>query len=141
MSRIIHRAGSRGEAQIDWLHSFHSFSFASYYSREKMNFGTLRVVNDDTIAPGMGFDIHPHDNMEIITIPLEGALQHRDSMGHGEIIRSGEVQVMSAGTGLTHSEFNASRTDPVVLLQIWVLPKLLEIARRYDQKVFETAER
>ena len=141
MGKVIHRADSRGEARIDWLHSFHSFSFASYFNRERMNFGTLRVVNDDTIAPGMGFDTHPHDNMEIITIPLTGTLQHWDNMGHGELIRAGEIQVMSAGTGLTHSEFNASRTEPVTLLQIWVLPKTLDVKPRYDQKAFDTSKR
>jgi redox-sensitive bicupin YhaK (pirin superfamily) len=133
---IIHKAKSRGEANHGWLKSWHTFSFADYYNPSRMNFGALRVLNDDFIAPGMGFGTHPHKNMEIITIPLSGALQHKDSMGNTEIIRKGEVQIMSAGTGIRHSEFNASTAEEVTLLQIWVFPDKEGITPRYEQKDF-----
>lgn len=121
MEKTIHRAATRGYADHGWLNSWHTFSFAEYYNPERMNFGALRVLNDDTVAPGEGFAIHPHDNMEIVTIPLSGALRHGDSMGHIEVLRPGQIQVMTAGTGLMHSECNASETEYVKFLQIWVL--------------------
>ncbi len=133
---IIHKSESRGEANHGWLKSWHTFSFADYYNPGRMNFGALRVLNDDFIAPGMGFGTHPHKDMEIITIPLSGALQHKDSMGNTEIIRKGEVQIMSAGTGIRHSEFNASSKEEVTLLQIWVFPDREGITPRYEQKDF-----
>jgi quercetin 2,3-dioxygenase len=136
---IHHPADSRGKVNHGWLLSYHTFSFADYYDSHRMNFGALRVLNDDFIAPGMGFGTHPHRDMEIITIPLSGALQHKDSEGNSEIIKKGEVQIMSAGTGVYHSEFNASSSEPVSLLQIWVLPKKLGIRPRYEQKVFNLA--
>jgi len=141
MKTVLHKAETRGSAEHEWLSTRYSFSFANYYNPARMNFGTLRVVNDDIIQAAMGFGLHPHDNMEIITIPLEGALQHKDNMGHTEIIKQGDVQVMSAGTGLYHSEFNASKEDPVKLLQIWVYPKLKGVKPRYDQRTFLESER
>lgn len=135
---IIHRFDSRGAADHGWLKSYHTFSFADYYDPRRMNFGALRVINDDFIAPGMGFGTHPHRDMEIITIPLSGALMHEDSMGTKSIISKGEVQIMSAGTGIFHSEFNASKVEPVTLLQIWVMPKNLHVAPRYEQKDFSS---
>lgn len=137
MQTLIHRAKDRGYAKHTWLETRHSFSFANYYDPARMGFGALRVINDDIIAPGMGFGEHPHKNMEIITIPLSGALAHRDSMGNQEVIQAGEIQVMSAGTGVEHSEFNASKTDPVTLLQIWIFPDTENITPRYEQKKFE----
>jgi hypothetical protein len=134
---ITHLADSRGHADHGWLKSHHTFSFADYYDQNRMHFGALRVINDDFIAPDMGFGTHPHRDMEIITIPLSGALSHKDSMGHAREIKKGEVQAMSAGTGLYHSEYNASKTEAVTLLQIWVMPKKLGIKPRYDQKEFE----
>jgi len=119
---ILHKADTRGYANHGWLQSYHSFSFADYYNPKRMGFGALRVINDDTIAPGMGFGTHPHANMEIITIPLKGDLEHRDSMGNGTIIKSGDIQVMSAGTGIQHSEYNPNRDEQTRLLQIWALP-------------------
>lgn len=139
MQTSIHRADDRGSADHGWLQARHSFSFAGYYRPDRMHFGMLRVLNDDVIAPGMGFGTHPHDNMEIVTIPLEGALTHRDSMGNVHELRSGQVQAMSAGSGITHSEFNASDRDPVSLLQIWVSPKKRNVEPVYDQKSFEIA--
>lgn len=130
-------ATTRGFADHGWLKSAHTFSFASYFNRDRMGFGALRVINDDEVAPGMGFGTHPHDNMEIITIPLEGALEHKDSMGNGSVIRSGEIQVMSAGSGITHSEFNASKTDWVKLFQIWVHTKTPDVTPQYGQKSFD----
>jgi len=124
---------SRGQADLGWLKSWHSFSFSEYFDRNRMHFGVLRVLNDDDIAPGRGFGEHPHDNMEIVTIPLTGQLAHKDSMGNASIIKSGEVQVMSAGKGIFHSEFNASKTEPVTLLQIWVIPQSRDVTPRYDQ--------
>jgi redox-sensitive bicupin YhaK (pirin superfamily) len=136
MKITIHRADSRGYADHGWLKATHTFSFASYYDPSRIRFGLLRVLNDDVVEPGMGFGTHPHDNMEIVTIPIEGELAHKDSMGHEEVIRPGEVQNMSAGRGITHSEYNASREKQVNLLQIWVFPKEKDIEPRYDQKVF-----
>lgn len=118
---------------MGWLKTFHSFSFSSYYNPEKMHFGVLRVLNDDDIAGGTGFGMHPHDNMEIITIPLEGALAHKDSMGNSSVIQAGDVQVMSAGTGIFHSEFNAHQDQAVKLFQIWVFPDRQQVIPRYQQ--------
>jgi redox-sensitive bicupin YhaK (pirin superfamily) len=123
MKTVYHPAESRGFADHGWLRSSHTFSFANYYNRERMHFGALRVINDDCVKGGEGFGTHPHSDMEIISLPLEGALQHRDSMGNGSIIRRGDVQVMSAGSGITHSEFNADPDQPVKFLQIWVFPR------------------
>ena len=130
---ILHKANTRGEANHGWLHSFHSFSFASYYNPERMNFGVLRVLNDDTVSGGMGFGTHPHDNMEIISIPLEGDLEHKDSMGNTTVIRNGDIQVMSAGTGIQHSEYNKNQNETVKFLQIWVFPNKRNVTPRYDQ--------
>jgi len=141
MNKIIHKADSRGYADHGWLQSFHSFSFANYHNPEKVRFGLLRVLNDDIVAPGMGFGTHPHDNMEIVTIPLKGELAHQDSTGNKEVIKAGEVQIMSAGSGLTHSEFNNSKKEFVNLFQIWVFPKEKNITPRYDQKIFNPEER
>lgn len=129
----IHKANSRGDANHGWLHSKHTFSFANYYDPTRMNFGALRVLNDDYVDPGMGFGKHPHSNMEIISIPLEGELAHNDSMGNGSVIRKGDIQVMSAGTGIAHSEYNHSKTDPVKFLQIWIIPNKENVTPRYDQ--------
>jgi redox-sensitive bicupin YhaK (pirin superfamily) len=141
MKRIIHRAESRGKSELGWLLSRFSFSFANYYNPDKMGFGLLRVLNDDVVKPATGFRTHSHDNMEIITIILEGALQHKDSMGNGSIIRVGEVQVMSAGTGVKHSEINPSSDENVNLFQIWIFPKEQNIKPRYDQKIFASEKR
>ena len=133
MKTILHKAETRGSADHGWLKTHHTFSFANYYDPERVHFGTLRVLNDDYVAGGKGFGMHPHDNMEIITIPLEGDLQHRDNMGNSEIIREGDVQVMSAGTGVYHSEFNPNDDKAVSLLQIWVFPNKRNVKPRYDQ--------
>ena len=133
MKTVIHKAESRGYADHGWLKTHHSFSFANYYDPNRVHFGTLRVLNDDYIAGGQGFGMHPHDNMEIITIPLEGDLRHRDNMGNEEVIREGDVQVMSAGTGVYHSEFNHNSEKAVKLLQIWVFPNKRNVEPRYDQ--------
>ena len=138
MKLVYHEAASRGFANHGWLQANHSFSFANFYNAEKMNFGTLRVLNDDLIAPSMGFGTHPHDNMEIITIPLSGFLKHKDSMGNSwEEVKAGEVQVMSAGTGIQHSEINGSKTTHLSLFQIWILPNKKNVTPRYDQAYFE----
>ncbi|HNQ12401.1 MAG TPA: pirin family protein [Bacteroidia bacterium] len=126
-------AEQRGKADFGWLKARYSFSFAGYQDREKMNFGALRVLNDDCIETGRGFDFHPHNNMEIITIPLQGDLQHKDSMGHSEILKEGQIQVMSAGSGLYHSEFNANHSKELRLLQLWIFPKHENIEPRYAQ--------
>jgi quercetin 2,3-dioxygenase len=136
-TRIIHRAENRGHANHGWLDTYHSFSFARYFNPEKINFGALRVWNDDVISAGKGFDSHPHDNMEIITIPLSGAVLHRDSMGHEEEIKVNEVQVMSAGKGLFHAEFNASKTDELALFQIWIFPDKNNVNPVYNQQMFD----
>ncbi len=133
MKTIIHRAETRGGADHGWLQTHHTFSFADYYDPLRVHFGVLRVLNDDVVAPGEGFDMHPHNNMEIVTIPLEGSLQHRDSMGNTAVISKGEVQVMSAGTGILHSEYNHSADDIVKLLQIWVFPREKALEPRYSQ--------
>ena len=133
----IHRANSRGYFNHGWLKTYHTFSFAGYYDKSRVHFGMLRVLNDDIILPGEGFGTHPHDNMEIVTIPIYGELAHKDSTGHEEVIHQNEVQIMSAGSGLTHSEYNSSKEREVNLLQIWVFPKLHDIEPRYDQKIFE----
>jgi len=141
MKKIIHKAASRGYADHGWLKSFHTFSFASYQNSERMNFGMLRVLNDDVVQPEMGFGTHPHRNMEIISIPLSGALSHKDSIGNKRSIEVGEVQVMSAGTGLKHSEFNDSKIDAVNFLQLWIIPEIENITPYYNQKIFEALER
>jgi len=141
MKKIIQRAEERGYADHGWLKAHHSFSFASYYQPDKVHFGELRVLNDDSIAPGKGFGKHPHDNMEIVTIPLSGAIKHGDSMGNEGIINAGDVQIMSAGKGVVHSEFNASATEFLNLFQIWVFPKERNITPRYDQKTFLAEDR
>jgi quercetin 2,3-dioxygenase len=141
MKKVIHKAATRGHANHGWLNSFHTFSFSSYHNPERIHFGALRVLNDDTVAPGMGFGQHPHDNMEIISIPLSGELKHRDTTGTEAVIKTGDVQIMSAGSGLQHSEMNNSRTEEVKFLQIWVFPKEKNIKPRYDQKTFDASER
>jgi redox-sensitive bicupin YhaK (pirin superfamily) len=138
---IIHKAEHRGHADHGWLKANHSFSFASYHNPNQMHFGVLRVLNDDTVAPGMGFGTHPHDNMEIITIPLAGDLEHKDSMGNHGIIKYGDVQVMSAGSGIRHSEFNANKDKPVKLFQIWLFPDKENVTPRYDQQTLNVDER
>lgn len=134
---ITHAAETRGNANHGWLNSHHTFSFAHYYNPERMGFGMLRVINDDVVIGGAGFGTHPHRDMEIISIPLKGTLAHKDSEGNAYEIKKGEVQIMSAGTGIAHSEFNASETDEVNFLQIWIIPKRLGIKPRYEQKFFE----
>ena len=134
MKTILHRSLTRGYAEHGWLNSFHTFSFAGYYDPERMQFGALRVLNDDRVAPGMGFGTHPHDNMEIISIPLSGDLMHRDSMGNTAVIREGDIQVMSAGSGIRHSEMNASAEKEVQFLQIWIFPNQRNVQPRYDQQ-------
>lgn len=137
MKKILHKATTRGFANHGWLISNHTFSFANYYDPERMNFGMLRVLNDDIVQPKMGFGTHPHRNMEIISIPISGALSHKDSMENKRSIEVGEVQVMSAGTGLTHSEFNDSSTDVVNFLQLWILPEKENVNPYYNQKSFD----
>jgi hypothetical protein len=131
MQKVIHRAKERGMTKTDWLESYHTFSFAGYYNPERMRFGTLRVLNDDTVKPGSGFDLHPHGDMEIISIPLEGGLIHKDSQGNSETINAGSVQVMTAGTGIMHSEFNVSEYQEVKFLQVWILPDNKDAAPTY----------
>lgn len=133
MNTIIHRAETRGHANHGWLDSHHTFSFANYYNPERMHFGVLRVLNDDIVQAGMGFGTHPHDNMEIVSIPLEGDLEHKDSMGNVAVIKEGDVQVMSAGTGITHSEYNQNEDKEVKFLQIWLFPNEKNVTPRYDQ--------
>jgi redox-sensitive bicupin YhaK (pirin superfamily) len=141
MNTVIHKANTRGHANHGWLDSYHTFSFAGYHNPERIHFGALRVLNDDVVKGGAGFGQHPHDNMEIISIPLRGSLEHGDNTGGKGIIKSGEVQIMSAGSGLSHSERNASRTDDVNFLQVWVFPKVRDIAPRYDQRLFPASNR
>ncbi len=138
---ILHKAASRGSANHGWLNSFHTFSFANYYNPARIHFGALRVLNDDTVEAGMGFDMHPHDNMEIISIPLEGELEHKDSMGNVSVIKHGDIQVMSAGTGIFHSEYNRNKDKQVKFLQIWVFPDKLKVTPRYDQISLNMADR
>jgi redox-sensitive bicupin YhaK (pirin superfamily) len=130
---VLHKANTRGVADHGWLKSFQSFSFAGYYNPERINFGALRVLNDDIVTGGRGFGEHPHDNMEIISIPLEGELQHKDSMGNTATIKAGEIQVMSAGTGIYHSEYNPDASNPAKFLQIWLFPNKRNVTPRYDQ--------
>ena len=138
---VLHKADTRGNANHGWLNAFHSFSFGSWYNPERVQFGTLRVLNDDTVAAGMGFGTHGHDNMEIITIPLEGDLAHKDSMGNTEIIKFGDIQVMSAGTGIEHSEFNPNQDKQTKLLQIWIFPNVKNVTPRYQQITLNTIDR
>ena len=133
MKTVYHKADTRGFADHGWLKSHHTFSFANYYNPERMSFGVLRVLNDDQVASGMGFGTHPHRDMEIISIPLEGDLEHKDSMGTTAVIRNGEIQVMSAGTGVQHSEYNKNKDGLVKFLQIWVIPNKMNVTPRYDQ--------
>lgn len=140
MKTIFHPASERGHANHGWLNAHHSFSFASWHNPEKVHFGLLRVLNDDIVAPNSGFGMHPHDNMEIVTIPLRGTLEHRDNMGNIGTIQPNEIQSMSAGSGLMHSEYNHSKTEDINLLQIWVFPKERNIQPRYEQKIFEPAD-
>jgi redox-sensitive bicupin YhaK (pirin superfamily) len=141
MKSIFHKASERGHADHGWLNAHHSFSFADYRDPDKVHFGLLRVLNDDIVAPGKGFGMHPHDNMEIVTIPLKGQLEHRDNMGNIGVIHPNEIQAMSAGSGITHSEYNPSKTEEVNLLQIWVFPKERNIEPRYEQRVFTDADK
>jgi redox-sensitive bicupin YhaK (pirin superfamily) len=141
MEKIIERAADRGQANHGWLQTRFSFSFSNYYNPKRIHFGALRVVNDDYIAAASGFGTHPHDNMEIVTIPLQGTLTHADSMGHTQTITPGEVQVMSAGTGLTHSEYNHEPQQAVTLFQVWVFPRAKNYEPRYDQRRFDPAQR
>jgi redox-sensitive bicupin YhaK (pirin superfamily) len=136
MKTVLHTANSRGHANHGWLNSYHSFSFAGYHDADRIHFGALRVLNDDSVAAGMGFGKHPHDNMEIVSIPLLGDLHHKDSTGRDKIIRQGDVQIMSAGSGIAHSETNANKDKEVKFLQVWVFPKEKNIEPRYDQKSF-----
>lgn len=133
MNTVIHKAETRGHANHGWLNSHHTFSFANYHNPQRMHFGVLRVLNDDTVEAGKGFGTHPHDNMEIISIPLEGDLEHKDSMGNAAVIKEGDVQVMSAGTGVTHSEYNKNNDRDVKFLQIWLFPNKKNVTPRYDQ--------
>lgn len=141
MQTLLHTANTRGHANHGWLNSYHTFSFAGYQNPDRMHFGVLRVLNDDTVAGGMGFGTHPHDNMEIISIPLSGTLEHKDNAGNHGIIRNGDVQVMSAGTGIAHSEKNHSHSEEVKFLQIWVFPNKRNVKPRYDQQTFRAEDR
>lgn len=140
MKTILHKAATRGHANHGWLDSWHTFSFAGYHNPERVHFGALRVLNDDTVSGGMGFGAHPHDNMEIISIPTEGALEHKDSMGNVQVIRAGDVQVMSAGTGIRHAEKNKHEDQPVKFFQIWVFPNKKNVQPRYDQQTIAPGE-
>lgn len=141
VNTVLHKAETRGNANHGWLNSYHTFSFANYYNPERMHFGVLRVLNDDTVSAGKGFGTHPHDNMEIISIPLDGDLEHKDSMGNTTVIRNGDVQVMSAGTGIYHSEYNKNSDKLVKFLQIWVFPNKKNVPPRYDQITLNLADR
>lgn len=136
MKTILHKANTRGHANHGWLDSYHTFSFGGYYDPQRVHFGALRVLNDDTVAGGMGFGAHPHDNMEIISIPTSGDLEHKDSMGNTQVIRQGDVQVMSAGTGIQHAEKNKHKDKEVKFFQIWVFPNKKNVEPRYDQQTF-----
>ena len=141
MIMTIQKAAERGGANHGWLNAKHYFSFAGYHNPDKIHFGLLRVLNDDAVAAGAGFPPHPHDNMEIVTIPLSGALQHKDNTGGAGVIKAGDIQIMSAGTGVQHSEFNASKTEEATLFQVWIFPKERNIKPRYDQRTFDVKER
>jgi quercetin 2,3-dioxygenase len=141
MKTILHKADTRGGANHGWLNTKHTFSFANYYDPSRMNFGVLRVLNDDIVAPSMGFGTHPHDNMEIISIPLCGDLEHKDSMGNTQVICENDVQILSAGTGIQHSEKNKNHDQEVAFLQIWIFPKERNIKPNYDQKTFSAEEK
>lgn len=141
MNTVTHKAATRGNANHGWLNSRHTFSFANYHNPERMNFGVLRVLNDDTVSAGMGFGTHPHDNMEIISIPLSGDLEHKDSMGTVAVIKEGDIQVMSAGTGISHSEYNKNDDKEVKFLQIWVFPREKNVTPRYDQIVLKEIQK
>ena len=141
VNKILHKADTRGDAKHGWLHSRHTFSFADYYDPERVHFGMLRVLNDDIVDAGMGFGTHPHDNMEIISIPLEGDLEHKDSLGNVSAIMQGDIQVMSAGTGITHSEYNRNKDKQVKFLQIWVIPNRKNVKPRYDQVTLNIPDR
>jgi redox-sensitive bicupin YhaK (pirin superfamily) len=138
---VLHKASTRGHSNHGWLDSYHTFSFAEYFNPERRNFGVLRVLNDDTVEAGMGFDTHPHNNMEIISIPLEGDLEHKDSMGNVSVIKKGDIQVMSAGTGVYHSEYNKNSDKQVKFLQIWVYPNQKNVTPRYDQITLDINDR
>ncbi len=140
MKTVLHKAETRGHANHGWLNSYHSFSFAGYYEPSRIHFGALRVLNDDTVAAGMGFGTHPHDNMEIISIPLSGDLKHKDSMGNETVIKQGDIQVMSAGTGIAHSEMNANKDKEVKFLQIWVFPNKKNVQPRYGQITLDVSK-
>ena len=141
MKTILYKASSRGNTNHGWLNTYHTFSFANYYDPSRINFGALRVINDDLVEGSKGFGTHPHNNMEIISIPLHGDIEHKDSMGHTSTIHTGEVQVMSAGKGLTHSEYNPNKDKSLNLFQIWVLPNKQDVEPRYDQKAFDFIQR
>ncbi len=138
---VLHKANTRGHANHGWLESYHTFSFANYHNPERMNFGVLRVLNDDKVSQGMGFGKHPHENMEIISIPLEGDLEHQDSMGNTTVIKAGDIQVLSAGTGIFHSEYNKNKDQLVKFLQIWIYPNQKNVTPRYDQKTLDLKDR
>ncbi len=140
-NRVLHKASTRGHANHGWLNSYHTFSFADYFNPERVHFGKLRVLNDDTVEPGQGFGTHPHNDMEIISIPLEGDLEHKDSMGNGTVIRHGDIQVMSAGTGIFHSEYNHNPDRVVKFLQIWIFPDKKGVKPRYDQITLDVNDR
>lgn len=133
MKTVYHQANTRGHADYGWLNTYHTFSFANYHNPDRMGFGALRVLNDDTVQPGRGFGMHPHRDMEIISIPLEGELAHGDNMGNSGTIKKGQIQIMSAGTGITHTEMNGSKEAPVKFLQIWIIPKTTGVNPRYDE--------
>ncbi|KIO44449.1 MULTISPECIES: pirin family protein [Porphyromonadaceae] len=135
MKTILHKAATRGFFDHGWLKTHHTFSFADYYDPERINFGALRVLNDDKIAGGTGFGLHPHQNMEVVSIPLKGALEHKDSLGHASVIKEGEIQAMSAGTGIRHSEYNKNNNTPAEFLQIWVIPDRMNVSPRYENAV------
>lgn len=141
MKKIVHKSNTRGYFDYGWLKTNHTFSFSSYYNPDRVRFGLLRVLNDDIVAPGQGFGTHPHNNMEIVSIPLKGALAHKDSAGNEEVLIPNEVQVMSAGTGINHSEYNHSKDDEVNFLQLWIFPDKKGYKPRYDQKSFNNEER